>query len=177
MNYVKYGLLGLLSVIVLVSLVYAAEDHSDEIEEGRLLVESQVSCSNLTEDQLEAIGEYIMELRHPGEAHDLMHEGMGLEEGTEEHDLFHIDIANRMYCSTYPSGSRGMGMMMDYNYPNQEKIGGENMAYGMMSYGMGYGTSFTLILYQVIVLALASFVFSWVFWSTRNWLVKDKKKR
>jgi hypothetical protein len=52
----------------------------------------------LTEEQLESIGEYLMELMHPGSAHEAMHEMMGLQEGSEEHKSFHVNLAKAMYC-------------------------------------------------------------------------------
>lgn len=161
-----------LIILVLVSTVFAAETHEAEIEEGRQLVESQVSCDDLTDEQLEAIGEYTMETMHPGEAHDAMHEQMGLEEGTEEHDQFHIAMANRMYCGTYAGHMMGFGMMGS----GYTKLRGGKMAYGMMGTGMGYGTGFLWILYKLVLLAVAVFISSWIFWSTRNWLSKGKKK-
>ncbi|MAE42630.1 hypothetical protein CMO93_02575 [Candidatus Woesearchaeota archaeon] len=42
------------------------------------------------------------------------------------------------------------------------------MGYGKMGYGMG--------LYGLAYFVLASFIFSVIFWATRNWFVKGKKK-
>jgi hypothetical protein len=47
------------------------------------------------------------------------------------------------------------------------------MAYGMMgSYG-GFGSS----IYKVLYFAIATFIFSAIFWLTHNWLVQQPKKK
>jgi len=66
-----------------ISLVLANGDHQSEIEEGKKLVDSGISCDKLTDEQLESIGEYYMEQMHPGEQHEAMHKMMGMEEDWE----------------------------------------------------------------------------------------------
>ncbi|HII66348.1 TPA: hypothetical protein HA295_06280, partial [Candidatus Woesearchaeota archaeon] len=68
-------------VILLLSIVVvlAQESHDSEIEEGKKLVESKMSCDKLSNEQLEAIGDYYMEQMHPGEAHEIMDNMMGGE--------------------------------------------------------------------------------------------------
>src|SRR3989344_6872430 len=85
-------------LLISIFLVSANGDHQNEMEEGKKLVESNVDCEDLTDEQLETIGEYFMEQMHPGEAHEAMHEMMGIEEGTEYHKQFHVNIAKMMYC-------------------------------------------------------------------------------
>ena len=97
-------------VLLLVSATASANgDHQSEIEEGMNLVESEVGCDELNDEQLEAIGEYLMEQMHPGESHEAMHEMMGIEEGTEYHEQFHVDFARMLYC-----GDGGVMPMMGY---------------------------------------------------------------
>ena len=99
-----------------ISLVLANGDHQTEIEEGKKLVDRGISCDKLTDEQLEAIGEYYMEQMHPGESHEAMHEMMGIEEGTEYHEQFHVNIAKMMYCgesgNMMGGGMMGSGGMM-----------------------------------------------------------------
>src|SRR3989338_8448560 len=78
--------------------VSANGNPASEIEEGKQLVESGISCDNLSDEQLEAIGEYYMEQMHLGEAHEAMHKMMGIEEGTEYHEQVHVNMAKMMYC-------------------------------------------------------------------------------
>ena len=106
-------------VVILLSLfsVFAQENHENEIEEGKNLVKSSIDCNDLTEEQLEAIGEYYMEQMHPGEAHEIMDNMMG-GEGSESLKQVHINMARRLYCKDNiyigygMMGSRGM---MGYN--------------------------------------------------------------
>src|SRR5574342_579414 len=114
-------LLGIL-VILLLATFAAAHEHEDDIAEGKQLVDSKVPCDQLSDDQLEEIGEYLMEQMHPGEAHDQMHEMMGIKEDTPEHEQFHVHIAQMMYCNKGMMGGR-MPMMRG----------------GMMGPGMMYG--------------------------------------
>ncbi len=118
-------------------LVSANGDHKSEIEEGKKLVESNIDCDELNDEQLEAIGEYYMEQMHPGEAHEAMHKMMGIEEGTEYHEQFHVNMAKMMYCGE--SGMMGSGMMgmmpMMMGGGNMMNRGMMNMMMGMNGYG------------------------------------------
>jgi len=100
-----------------------------ETAEAENLINSSQNCNSLSGDQLEIIGEYYMEMMHPGDAHDFMHKMMGLEEGTAEERQFHINLAKAAYCG---SGSYN-GMM-----GNRVR---SNMMRNMMGYGnaSGYG--------------------------------------
>src|SRR3989338_7073443 len=114
-----------------ISLVLANGDHQSEIEEGKKLVDSGISCDKLTDEQLESIGEYYMEQMHPGEQHEAMHKMMGMEEGTEYHEQVHVNMARMMYCGEGGMmGEGGMNMMgvnmMDRQTPQT------NMMQGMM---------------------------------------------
>ncbi len=140
-----------LSIILLFSLSLAVEDIEED--EGRLLVESAVSCENLSNSDLEAIGEYYMELTHPGVLHDAMHTMMGLEEGTEEHEQVHISIAKRMYCG-------------EYSYYNGM------MGYGMMGFSINSGSYFfwnsMYILFIGLIVALTIFLILWIMTKKRR---------
>src|SRR3989339_434109 len=100
----------LLSIVV----VLAQESHDSEIEEGKKLVESKMSCDKLSNEQLEAIGDYYMEQMHPGEAHEIMDNMMG-GEGSESLKQVHINMARRIYCNEniyIGYGMMGSGGMM-----------------------------------------------------------------
>ncbi len=103
---------------------------NEAIEAGEALVEQKADCEQLNDDQLESIGEYLMEIMHPGKAHHLMHEQMGIEEGTEAEEEFHVNMAKSMYCQKGGMAMKNAGMMnmmmgggMDGN-----TMGGGNMA-------------------------------------------------
>lgn len=161
-----FGLL-LLSIF----LVSANGDHQSEIEEGRKLVASGVDCNNLNDEQLETIGEYLMEQMHPGEAHEAMHEMMGMEEGTEYHKQVHVNMAKMMYCGE--SGAMSMGMM-DMMMGRTGMMGSGNMMTGGMMgsgnvigngmWGMGF---FGWIFMVLVIVALVLLII---------WLIKQIQK-
>ena len=136
-----------IAIILLLNLSLAnAHITQQEINEVKSLINSKVSCKSLSNSQLEIMGEYYMEQMHPGESHEFMHQMMGLKEGSEYEEQFHINIAKAIYCGeTNAFGSGGMmggGMMMG---------GGNMMGYGMMGnnpfgYGYGYWSFWNIIL-------------------------------
>ncbi|MEW5996367.1 MAG: hypothetical protein AB1657_02105 [Candidatus Micrarchaeota archaeon] len=121
-----------------------------ELLEAEQLINSSISCSAMTDEQLELVGEYMMEQMHPGTAHTLMHRMMGLEEGSEEEELFHINLAKNMYC-----GDSGAGYMMGMGMMGGGMMG-TGGAYGMMpyGYGMGYGYGIWDALVLILLLGL-----------------------
>ena len=119
----------MVAVLLGSNVVYAV--NQEELDEAKALIDQQVSCTNLVDGQLELIGEYYMEQIHPGEAHKTMHKMMGLEEGSETEEQFHIDMAKTMYCD----GSDGPGGMMNYN--DRIQGGRMMMPIGMMRNMMG----------------------------------------
>ncbi|HLF54466.1 MAG TPA: hypothetical protein VI612_01980 [Candidatus Nanoarchaeia archaeon] len=151
------------AVLLCAAIVMADGSHEQEFAEGKRLVESGAKCDTLTGEELEAIGEYFMEQMHPGEAHDQMHKMMGMEEGTEYHDQFHVNMAKMMYC-----GEGGMMPMM------MDMMGGGMMGPGMMGgyggqmmggYGMMGSTiwGFGSVLWTLIFVGLLLVVWLWVF--------------
>lgn len=128
-----------------------------EIKEAKSLIDSKANCKSLSDSQLEIIGEYLMEQMHAGESHELMHQMMGLKEGSEAEEQFHINMAKAIYCGeTNVFGSSGMmsgGMM--------SMMMGGNMGYGMMgNYGYGFGYwNFVNVLYAILLIGLIVLVF------------------
>ena len=110
------------SILVLtlsIASVYAVTQ--DELNQAKTLIDSNISCNNLTNDQLEIIGEYNMEQMMPGEAHERAHQMMGLTEGSEAEEQFHINMAKRIYCNeNVGGGMMGGGMMGNYYYQNPQ---------------------------------------------------------
>ena len=123
-----------------------------EISEAKSLIDSKVDCKSLSDSQLEIIGEYEMELMHPGDSHEAMHKMMGLKEGSEPEKQFHINMAKTIYCGE-SGGMMGGGMM--------SMMMGGNMGYGMMGnygYGLGYW-NFLNVLYLILIIGLIILVF------------------
>src|SRR3990167_4796982 len=100
-----------------------ASAHEHNFTETKQLIDSGISCDKLTDEQLEAMGDYYMEQMHPGEAHEMMDQMMG-GEGSESLRQVHINMAKRLYCNEDVGGMMGGGMMnmmmgsgMMGNYP------------------------------------------------------------
>lgn len=165
-NMKKYFLLiVLISFLLFLSGFGLANDtytHENEIKEGKNLVESKITCDKLNNEQLEAIGEYLMEQMHPGESHKTIHQMMGMEEETEYHRRFHINMAKMMYCGQ--SGMMGGGMMGmpmmtgDWSNPKGFNFNNSMMA-SMMNFGSwgvwGWlGLIFMILFWVLIVLGI-----------------------
>ena len=170
------SILMLIFGILLLSLflVSANGDHGAITEEGKKLVESNADCDDLSDEQLETIGEYFMEQMHPGEAHELMDKMMG-GEGSESLRQMHIALAKRIYCDdTSGMANYGMmGMMMGGGMMNM--AGSNMMGYGMMGnlgYGVGYW-NFVNILYLILLIGSIILVYFWIIKLFRD----SKKKR
>ena len=144
----------IMAIILLLNLGLVSAINQQEINTAKSLIDSKTSCKSLSDSQLEIMGEYYMEQMHPGESHELMHQMMGLKEGSEDEEQFHINMAKAIYCgeeNVFGSGgmmSGGMmGMMM-----------GGNMGYGMMGnnpFGYGYGYwSFWNIVWSLLWIGL-----------------------
>lgn len=139
-------------VALLLNLSLVSAITQQEIKEAKSLIDSKADCKSLSDSQLEIIGEYEMELMHPGESHELMHKMMSLAEGSEAEKRFHINMAKKMYCNEGTGMMSGgmMNMMM-----------GGNIGYGMMgNYGYGFGYwNFLNVLYVTLLTGLIILVF------------------
>ncbi|MBI5135145.1 hypothetical protein HZA86_02840 [Candidatus Uhrbacteria bacterium] len=171
-NSLRIGVAALMAVALLVSAgVSAASDSSvsttgtDEFVQAKALIDQGVSCSQLSTDQLERLGDYYMEQMMPGPAHKNMEQILG-GEGSESLKQMHILMARRWYCGD-AVGMGMMGMMGGVYGPGMMggNIGSSTASpYGMMgrgwsgSYGMmgaGYGWGGGLVSVLVIILLIA----------------------
>jgi hypothetical protein len=149
---IKY-ILNLVLALLLVSSIFA---HGDEtFDKAEELITSEISCSNLSNDQLEIIGDYYMEQIHPGESHIRMDEMMG-GEGSESLREIHINMAKRSYCNDDSLISHGI-------------MGGSN--YMMSSpFMFGFGGMFWIYILAIII------VVTLIMLLTKNNKKKGKKK-
>ena len=156
--------------ILLLNLGLANAITQQEVKEAKGLIDSKVDCKSLSDSQLEIIGEYEMELMHPGDSHEAMHKMMGLKEGSEPEKQFHISMAKIIYCgeSGGMMGGRMMNMMMG---------GGNMMGYGMMgNYGYGFGYWNILnVLYEILLIGLIILVYFGIIKLWRSLYKKNKK--
>ena len=158
----------LYSLIALLSIGIAFSHGEDELADAKQIIGNKVPCSELTEDQLENMGDYYMEQMHSGEAHELMDKMMG-GEGSETLKQVHIQMAKRIYCDDTSGmanyGMMGMMSMMGGGMMNMAGSGMMgNLGYGMMGnlgYGAGYW-SFVNILYLILLIGLIILVYLWI---------------
>ncbi len=164
----KKAILILAIFLLSIAVVLARESHDSEIEEGKNLVESKISCDKLSNEQLEAIGEYYMEQMHPGAAHEIMDNMMG-GEGSASLKQVHINMAKRLYCNDniyIGYGMMGSGGMMGFNggYGSWNMMGG---LWPSSWFGVGFGMLF-VILFWVAVIWL-------IVWVVKTYAMPQKK--
>ncbi len=116
--------------------------HEHNFAETKQLIDSGISCDKLTDEQLEAMGDYYMEQMHPGEAHEMMDKMMG-GEGSDSLKQMHIQMAKRLYCN-------------DNIYVGYGMMGNNMIGSGMMgNYLSYYGyNSFWNILWLVFLIGV-----------------------
>ena len=158
-------------LLIMILGIYFVFADAEEFAEAKKLIDAKTPCSSLNENQLENIGDYLMEQMHPGQAHELMDKMMG-GEGSESLRLMHIAMAKRLYCNDINSsvnyGMMGYGMMgtglgRGTNYGGMMGMMGSNFGYGMMGsgYGLGYW-NFINFLSIVLLLGLIVLVYLWI---------------
>src|SRR3989339_893117 len=114
-------IIGIFMALIFVLGINLALAHGN-FNETKKLIDSGINCNELSDEQLEEIGDYYMEQMHPGESHELMDNMMG-GEGSESLEQVHINMAKRLYCNEnvyigYGMMSSGsMINMMMGNYP------------------------------------------------------------
>jgi len=106
----------LIIILLLLNIAIVVSVSQDELNQAKTLIDSNISCNKLTNDQFEIIGEYYMEQIMPGKAHENAHQMMGLTEGSEAEKQFHINMAKRIYCGENVSN----GMMRNYYYQSPQ---------------------------------------------------------
>lgn len=172
--------------IILLFGIGFASAHGEDFENAKAIVDSNASCSSLTEAQLEMIGDYYMEQMHPGEAHELMHKMMGGED-SETIKSMHIQMAKSIYCGETTGmmsmmsengmmsmmGSGMMGMMGGSG--TQGMMGGS----GMMNYGTAAYSGIPLYIWNFLYLLLVIGAIALIFVLIARFsldLKKQKKK-
>jgi len=150
------------------------EDHAESVEvvlqsilsSQNVTTIQELNLSRITDDQWEELGDAVMELQHPGEAHEAMDQMMG-GEGSESLKQMHINMG-KAYLSygdiNYGPGTMmGVGMMGNRsfntnNWQRNSMMGDGGIGFGsMMGYGAygNYGV-FGVVTWILVVVFLAS---------------------
>ena len=160
-------------MVVLLMNISLAFAHEHNFDETKQLIDSGISCDKLTDEQLEAMGDYYMEQMHPGEAHEMMDQMMG-GEGSDSLKQMHIQMAKRLYCN------EGDGEMMDMMGEGMmNMMGGQtpqtNMIQGMMGNSGYFGYwNFLNVLYVILLIGLIILVYLLIIKLWRDFYGKKK---
>ena len=144
--------------IFLIGIAIVSAHGEEDFAEAEELIKSKIQCNQLTDDQLEIIGEYYMEQMHPGELHEQMDEMMG-GESSEQLKQMHIAMGKSFYCGEHDAISTGMMSMMM----------GRGMMNMMNSGGTMYSQQNNLLISLLIILIIALVIVIII-------LLKSKKK-
>jgi hypothetical protein len=159
--------LAFIFIALLLAGVAMATMTTDDFNNAKALVSSNTSCDKLGNSQLQLMGEYFMELMHPGEAHDAMDRMMGFEDNAAADEQFHINLGRAMYCnsgnaSVRPYGMMFSGMMASGMMGNSYSGYGGIPRTGMMGYGyQGYNVFELLAIVLLIGLIILVYLQVW----------------
>ncbi len=171
----KKTLVVLFSLIALLAVGTAFSHGEEDSADAKQIVENKVPCSELTEEQLEHIGEYYMEQMHPGEAHELMDKMMG-GEGSESLRQVHINMAKRLYCNEDIGGMTGSSGIMGMMGGGMMNMAMGTGMMGNFGYGSGY-LSFVNLLYTILLIGLIILVYLWIFRLLKDAKIKGGKNK
>lgn len=130
-------------VIIGIALIWLggfATANMDDFAQAEGIINQKIQCNELSDRQLEVLGDYYMEQMHPGELHEIMDERMG-GDGSESLRQVHINMGRIFYCGQ--SGAMSVGMMNNM------------MGRGMMGY---YGNNYYNTFYSVFILILFALI-------------------
>ena len=136
-------------IVFLLSFSFVNSHGEETFETAEHLINEKIPCSELSDEQLEVIGDYYMEKMHPGEAHEAMDNMMG-GEGSESLKQAHIQMAETHYCDNFSSSS--FGMMGNYG----GMMGMMNNIFNPFGLWMGgFGFMFMLIFWIAVIWIIA----------------------
>lgn len=139
-------------VILVLALPSVAAHGEETFAEAEEIIKAKMPCDELSDEQLEAVGDYYMEQMHPGEAHEAMDEVMG-GEGSESLRQMHISMARSFYCGEHDAISPGMMSMMMGRGGGMAEADMMGFGSGMSGYGYG-GYAFLTPLLLVLLIVL-----------------------
>ncbi len=172
-NKLMSGMIFLVLTLFLANFVLADGNHEAIFEQAKELIDSRITCDELSEAQFEILGEYYMELMAPGELHEIMDARLG-GEGSESLRLAHINIGKMQYCGEY-AGMSGVGFMMGSggssgmyggNLDSDSNSGWMGSDMGGSNYSKSYGV-FGWIVGLLVIVALVLLIV-WLYKKVRT---------
>ncbi len=153
-----------IALIVFSSFISATIDNQTR-SQAEQIINNKISCSNLTDNQLEVLGDYYMEQMHPGQAHEIMEQRLGGED-SEQVRQTHIAMAKMFYCGN--TGAMSDAMRSQVLQGSGGMMGGMmNWAWGSNQYGSGPFVLTWIIMILVILLIIAAIY----------WLIKTANRK
>jgi hypothetical protein len=158
----------LLFTLIGTSAIYASQEEMWSIEaivqeildDQSISSTQEINCETIKESNFEALGDAVMEWKHPGEARDIMDRLMG-GEGSESLRLMHRNIGKQyLGCGGLQDIGMMRGGMMGMLRNNYSQINNEPWRYPMMGFGpvMGFGSGMMGQFGVLWVLTWASFI-------------------
>ncbi len=167
----------LLGIAIMLNMAFALAHAGEDFNETKQLIDAKVSCNQLSNEQLEEIGDYYMEVMHPGSAHEQMHQMMGGEDSATVKSM-HMNMARMMYCNEGSGMSNMMNMMGGGNMAGMMDIMGSGgmMSGGMMgNYGYGLGWGAYSILNTALIIGITILVYLGIIRLWKDLFQKRKK--
>ena len=103
----KNKLILFVTILIVAEAGLAIVNGEEDFSEAERIIKQKISCDNLTNDDLEILGDYFMEQMHPGELHEIMDERMG-GEGSLALKQAHINMGRIFYCGENQASYGGM---------------------------------------------------------------------
>ncbi|MBT4539354.1 hypothetical protein HOI26_04025 [Candidatus Woesearchaeota archaeon] len=165
-------------IFLLILSVFSLAHGEETFSQAEDIIKDKVPCEDLSDEQLESLGDYYMEQMHPGESHTSMDEMMG-GEGSESLRQVHISMARNFYCGEHQGTSGIMGSMMSGGMmsSNGGQILQNQGGMGQMMNGNFMGTGWLWWIFMVLIwgLIIAGIVFV-ILWAYQR-LTSQKKPR
>ena len=123
------------------------------IKEQGVTSREMIDCQRVSENDLEVLGDAIMERMHPGEAHEFADQMMG-GEGSDSLRAMHILLAKRYLGCASSDDYRGVAGMMMGDY---DDMMGPGMFYGDDTQQIGFGwggMTFGMIAFWAVIIAI-----------------------
>ncbi len=139
----------LLFLVTTLFFGFAFAHGEDEFAEAEEIINMKTACENLSEEQLESLGDYYMEQMHPGELHEIMDERMG-GEGSDRLTQVHIAMGKTFYCGEHGAVPSPMMNTMI----GRGMMGGSGMM-GGYGYSVGYSFGLGVFMWIAILLLIA----------------------
>lgn len=163
----------LIAVVILILLPFSVFAQIETSEKIAVLAQKVASgeiidCTVLSEEEVESLGDELMERMMGSELHEAMDKRMGVNEG-----VMHLMMGRSIGCGDDSAfGNNMMLMMMNMAGYGGGKMGMMSFGYGTNMMGYGWGLGF---LGGIIALGLAIVVWLWVIKLWREVFGKKKK--